>query len=84
MQAKGRTIWRCRRGMKELDVLLERFLARGYPELGAPERDCFERLLDQVDQDILRWLWGREAPVDPELAALVEKMRAVVDAGANR
>lgn len=74
--------WRCRRGMKELDVLLERFLERGYANLDERERDMFARLLDQKDPDLLAWLTGQEQPVNPALAALIERMQPFLSSSA--
>ena len=51
-----RARWRCRRGMKELDVLLERFASRAFHRLVDGELDELERLLGQPDQDILEWI----------------------------
>ncbi len=51
-----RARWRCRRGMKELDVLLERFASRAFDRLDDGELDELERLLGQPDQDILEWI----------------------------
>jgi antitoxin CptB len=67
--------WRCRRGMKELDQLLERWLDRGYPEASERERGVFLRLLDSEDDRLWRWFLGYEAPPDDELAALVQRIR---------
>jgi antitoxin CptB len=75
--------WRCRRGMKELDVLLERFLDRGYASLDEQERDAFVRLLDQIDPDLLSWLTGREPPANPVLAALIERMLPFIVSSAS-
>jgi len=70
--------WRCRRGMKELDVLLERFLERGYASLDKQERGVFARLLDQKDPDLLIWLTGREQPPNPVFAALISRMQSFI------
>ena len=67
--------WKCRRGMKELDQLLERWLDRGYPEASERERGVFLRLLDSEDDRLWRWFLGYEAPPDAELAALVQHPR---------
>ncbi len=67
--------WRCRRGLKELDVLLARFLERGYASLDAQGRAAFVLLLDQKDPDLLAWLTGREQPAEPVFAALITRMR---------
>ncbi len=68
----GRLRWHCRRGMKELDVLLERWLERGWPEADAGARLAFEWLLEQPDPDLADWLIGGARPVDAAHAALVD------------
>jgi antitoxin CptB len=67
--------WRCRRGMKELDQLLERWLDRAYAASSERERGVFLRLLDGEDDKLWRWFLGYEAPPDAELAALVQRIR---------
>lgn len=53
--------WRCRRGMLELDVMLQSFASEIYPNLPAPKQQLFEDLLEAADQDLQRWLVGSEA-----------------------
>ena len=65
--------------MREMDILLGRFVERGYDALDEPGREAFERLLDLPDQDILGWLWGNGEPADPSLAAVVADIRRVMD-----
>lgn len=48
--------WRCRRGMKELDVLLIRYLDQRYPHAPETERAAFAFLLQQSDMDLMAWL----------------------------
>jgi antitoxin CptB len=69
----GELLWRCRRGMKELDVLLERYVGRrgSWPEA---ERRAFARLLDLADPQLAAYLFGHEHPADPELAGLVRSI----------
>jgi antitoxin CptB len=64
--------------MREMDILLGRFLERGYDSLDDPGREAFESLLDRPDQDILAWLSGTAEPAEPCLALLVCRMRDVV------
>ncbi|MGQ0659022.1 MAG: FAD assembly factor SdhE [Chromatiales bacterium] len=71
--------WRCRRGIKELEVLLERFLASAYSTLSEPEKCGFGRLLEEKDPDLLGWLSGRAQPEDRVLAAIVQRIRTAVD-----
>ena len=67
--------WRCRRGMRELDQLLERWLDRAWRQSPTDEREVFLRLLDTEDDILWRWLSGLERPGDPELATLVDQIR---------
>ena len=69
--------WRCRRGMRELDVLFEGWLAREWPTASEAERGVFLRLLDCEDDRLWRWLMGYEAVPDAELQTFVDRMRAL-------
>ncbi|HWG32209.1 MAG TPA: succinate dehydrogenase assembly factor 2 [Steroidobacteraceae bacterium] len=53
-----RLLWRCRRGMKELDVLLERFARRHLPAAGGGERELFARFLELPDPLLAEYLLG--------------------------
>ena len=64
--------WRCRRGMRELDQLMLRYLDRRWPDADDAERIVFLRLLDCEDDKLWQWFMSRERPADPELHALVE------------
>ncbi|HYM41544.1 MAG TPA: succinate dehydrogenase assembly factor 2 [Steroidobacteraceae bacterium] len=75
LAASGRLLWRCRRGMKELDVVLERFALQALPEAGPAERAAFERLLSLPDPVLAGYLLGGERPGDPELEALAARVR---------
>ena len=67
--------WRCRRGMRELDQLLERWLDREWRQSPTEQRDTFLRLLDTEDDKLWRWFLGHEVAADVEVAALVERIR---------
>ncbi len=68
----ARLRWRCRRGMKELDLLLARWLDRGWPAADEARRDAFRRLLEQPDPDLADWLVGGLRPPDAAIAALLD------------
>jgi antitoxin CptB len=73
-QARQRLRWRCRRGMKELDVLLERYLARRYEQAPALERRRFAALLEQEDPVI--WAWTMDyAAIPAEFSDVIEQLR---------
>lgn len=69
--------WRSRRGMRELDQLLERWLEREWRTSPTPERGLFLRLLDSEDDRLWKWFLGHESPDDAALAALVDRIRAL-------
>lgn len=58
----GRLRWRTRRGLRELDMVLQRYLKDVYPNVSAEEQAAFADLLEQNDSDMLDWLLGRRLP----------------------
>ena len=75
--ALRRLRWRCRRGMRELDQLLERYLRHAYAQDSEADRGVFLRLLDSEDDRLWRWFMGYEECPDAELAALVQRIRGL-------
>ena len=66
--------WQCRRGLLELDYLLEAFLDRGYDTLDEAEKGRFADLLRNADPDLQAWLvHARPPPAD--LAGLIARIR---------
>jgi antitoxin CptB len=63
--------WRCRRGMRELDLLLCGHLDRHGATLSGAPLELFERLLACNDVDLYAWFTGREHADDTQLAQLV-------------
>ena len=76
-----RARWRCRRGMKELDVLLERFAACALHRLDDRELDALERLLGEPDQDVHAWLVSAAGSPPPEMRRIVALVRSHALAG---
>ncbi|HET7651059.1 MAG TPA: succinate dehydrogenase assembly factor 2 [Gammaproteobacteria bacterium] len=75
MSELSRLRWRCRRGMKELDVVLESYLAVCYPDAPQNEQTAFERLLELSDPELLYRVTGRDAPADEIEARVIEALR---------
>jgi antitoxin CptB len=69
-----RLLWRCRRGMKELDVLLERFARLELPAASAEQRQTLTRLLELPDPVLVDYLLGQAIPPDTELASLIHRI----------
>ena len=70
----NRLRWLSRRGMKELDLLLEGFFAREQEQLEAGAWPQLEQLLASEDDQLWDWLQGRGA-VPPDWQPLVRALR---------
>ena len=77
MSDMDRIRWSCRRGLLELDLILQRFLEDQYAGLDACGRDLFSELLEYPDNDLLDWALGREEPPDARYRGVVGLLRAV-------
>ena len=64
--------WRSRRGMLELDVLLEPFTSNILPKLNEQEQLTYVRLLTCEDPDLFSWLMTDARPEDTELSRMVD------------
>jgi len=66
--------WRCRRGIKEMDILLENFVSMHYPTLSEADKQAFFAMLDEADPDLWNWIRGKTEPenssYEPVLAIL--------------
>ena len=56
--------------MKELDLLLLRYLRERHPDAASDEREAFVEFLELPDPDIARYLLAGDVPTDPRHAAL--------------
>jgi antitoxin CptB len=73
-RTRERLLWHCRRGMLELDLLLQQFIEREFERLTDREYAAFERLLALPDPDLFDYCYGHSLPKDPELADLVRRI----------
>jgi succinate dehydrogenase flavin-adding protein (antitoxin of CptAB toxin-antitoxin module) len=62
--------------MKELDVLLERYLNRDLDSASIAECEAFVGLLDLQDPELARYLLAGEPHPDPAVTAVVSRMRS--------
>ncbi len=56
--------------MKELDLVLERWLARHFDTASAAERQAFAEFLELPDPELARYLLGGERPEQPAFASI--------------
>ena len=59
--ALGKLRWRCRRGLLENDLLLERFFARAEP-VSEGDAGALALLMELADNDLLDIFLGRRGP----------------------
>ena len=75
MENLSRLRWLCRRGMKELDVLMTRYLEEQYTQATESEKNCFRALLEMQDPELFSLLVGRTHSDDQALQHLVNQLR---------
>jgi antitoxin CptB len=76
LQEIGKLRWRCRRGMKELDVLLTKYVDEEYSTASPGDREAFRQLLDSQDPLIYAYFLGLQPPPNAALSALIERITA--------
>ena len=83
----NRLRWRCRRGLLENDLLIERFFARHAATLTAEQARGLEALMELADNDLLDLLLARTEPgpalARDEVRQVLDLMRARHAAGAG-
>ena len=71
----GKIRWHCRRGLLELDLILEQFNARHLAGLDAAQLERFRELLAFSDNDLLDLVMGRTAAPDPRFDAMLQLLQ---------
>ena len=74
-EERRRLRWRCRRGMLELDTILQAFLDEQYGGLSPQEQRAFQRLLTLPDTLLIAYCQGTQEPDDIELTNIVRKLQ---------
>jgi antitoxin CptB len=69
-RAADRLKWKCRRGLLELDIVLERYLQKN------PVDSELSAFLDLPDNDLWDIVSGRSEQYEPRFTQLVERLRA--------
>ena len=77
--ALNRLKWRCRRGLLENDILIERFFARHGSCITQRQADGLQALMDLPDNDLLELLLARCEPAGeldcPAVREVLAQMR---------
>lgn len=72
----NRVIWHSRRGMLELDLVLEPFVKNSYLLLDEDTQALYRRLLTCEDQELFNWFLKKEPATDAGLVTMVETILA--------
>jgi antitoxin CptB len=85
--ALGKLRWRCRRGLLENDLLLERFFARHGDRITGRQAALLEELMQLADNDLMDLLLRRREPQGeldrPEMKQLLELLRPLTVEGST-
>ena len=76
MKELERSRWRCRRGLLELDIVLQRFMDRHYTQLSAAELQQFDTLLDLPDNDLWDMITARKEAENKGLQPVLRLLQA--------
>lgn len=67
--------WRCRRGIKELDIILGKYLEQHYKTAHQNEQKAFRQLLNLEDPVLYSMLLANEEPASPDHTELLHKLK---------
>lgn len=70
-----RLLWRCRRGLLELDIMLGKFVAQQYETLSDAHIQALDSLLAMPDNQFLDLLLGREMSRNERINQLLQVIR---------
>jgi len=73
---RDRLKWQCRRGLLELDLVLERFLQTQAAQLSNEDAAALGELLEQADNDLWDLVIGRTDRVEARLRGILAQLRA--------
>ncbi len=64
--------WACRRGMLELDLILEPYVLKHYPKASTTEQALFVEFLGSADQDLFDWLLKKKKPENVHFQPMID------------
>jgi len=65
-------MWASRRGMLELDLMLQPFVEKHYDQLDQTDQQLFQELLELEDQQLFLWLVRGEQATDINIQRIVD------------
>ena len=76
MENLQKLAWRCRRGTKELDALMLKFLNEHYQHVPIEIQHAFKSMLDMQDPELYDLLIGRQESADQNINKVIEYIYA--------
>ena len=77
MSEESRLRWLCRRGMKELDVIMSGYLENHYANATDAEKKGFKALLEMPDPDLYALLLGRQTSSNFSIQHAAQSIRDI-------
>ncbi len=74
MSEFSRLKWQCRRGMRELDELLLRYLETRYPDDSDSDKAAFREVLALSDPELNAYLLQRQTPDSDLIARVIDRI----------
>lgn len=76
MESSQKLAWRCRRGTRELDLLMKKFMNKHYQTVNSELQRAFEMMLDMQDPELYDLLTGRQKSHDQNINKVIEHILA--------
>lgn len=74
MSEQSRLRWQCRRGMRELDDLLLRYLDESYENDNEADKAAFRAVLELADPELNGYLLQRQTPSSEPIARVIDRI----------
>ena len=69
----SKVIWKCRKGIREIDILLSKYTEKVYPTLNSEQQDIYVEFIDLDTYEILDMLVNNK-PCDKRFQKIVEAL----------
>lgn len=67
--------WRCRRGVKELDIVMTHYLENFYTDADEAEQHCFRKVLEIEDPELFAYITGKQFHQDEAMQAMLDSLQ---------
>ena len=71
----SKVIWKCRKGIREIDILLSRYTEKVYPTLNPEQQSIYVEFIDLDTYEILDMLVNNK-PYDKKYQKIVEALKS--------